>query len=124
MAHASRRRDHRLAKAVLRFGRGLALLTLVSPISGCFSISYVDRDNRLHRTGLMDIVVAEDATKSVQATRVTILGLAISHDPVNGGGLTIGYRDDRLLALPDNSCVDLKASAVCAEAAKPKGSVP
>ncbi len=100
------------------------MLALAASAAGCVSVSYVDRDNLRHRVGWMDVVVADDASRPIKVARVTVLGVAVGRDPMGGGGVTVGYRDDRLLALPDNACLDIQVSGACAQIAKPKGSAP
>ncbi|MEW6392044.1 MAG: hypothetical protein AB1542_16730 [Pseudomonadota bacterium] len=124
MTRAARLHARGLSGPMLRVGRGALILALSQPVLGCVSYSYVDRENVRHRVGLMHVVVRNDTSKPIEVDRMTVLGVAIGRDPVHGGGVTIGYRDDRVIRLPDNACVDIKAPAACAAAAKPKGSVP
>lgn len=89
---------------------------------GCISYSYVDRDEVRHVVGFVNVAVG--GSEPVRAARVTILGVMVGRDPIHGSSVTVGYRDDRVLAVPDHTCIDLKVPAVCAAAPPTKGSVP
>jgi hypothetical protein len=122
MTRAARLHAHGLRTPARWFGRTALTLALACGMSGCVSYSYVDRDNVRHVVGFMNVAI--DQSKPAQASRVTVLGVAVGRDPIHGGSITLGYRDDRLLAVSDHACVDLQVPAVCAATQDPKGSVP
>ena len=95
-----------------------ALLLLVSSMSGCVSYSYVDKNNVQHLVGFVHATIAPtDAAGAGAAPRVLDvygLGLSMNSVPDAGSAFTLGYAHQRLILLPNNSCVDLNAPGPCA----------
>ena len=79
-------------------------------LSGCASLSYVDAHQNRHVVGLIDVVLADNATPPT-ATSITVFGLSISAPPKPG--LTVGYSRESAISVSAQSCIDLQTPGPC-----------
>jgi hypothetical protein len=98
----------------------LSALTLLLGSSGCASISYVDSHKNRHVIGFVDITTpSSDGTPAQPATSavtLTTFGLALYRRPDSNSGITLGYNKETLVSLPNNACLNLDDSSICAPA--------
>jgi hypothetical protein len=92
------------------FGRlGLLALALagLAGLAGCAS-TYIDSDGTRHVIGLVHLTLPPSAPEPKVADwmRVRTVGLAVSRTDL-GATFTLGYADDTLAAIRNNSCVQL-----------------
>jgi hypothetical protein len=89
----------------------LRLLALALPglawLAGCAS-SYIDSDGTRHVVGLVHLTLPPSTPEPKVADwmRVRTVGLAVSRTEI-GATFALGYADDTLAAIRNNSCVQL-----------------
>jgi hypothetical protein len=90
--------------------------------SGACSYSYVDSNNVRHVIGLVSMSIApsgEAPAIAPSAVSVTSLGMHVYSGAANGSGVVLGYSKETVLLMPNNACIDLQATSLCASSAKP-----
>ena len=99
-----------------------AAVVLLFALAAC-SYSYVDANNVRHVVGLVTVSIAppaSDAPDSMpSAVSVTSVGMHVYSGSPNGSGVVLGYAKETTLLMPNNACIDLQATSLCAASAKP-----
>jgi hypothetical protein len=89
---------------------------------GACSYSYVDSNNVRHVIGLVNVSITPTANEAPESTpsavSVTSVGMHVYSGSPNGSGVVLGYAKETVLLMPNNACVDLQATSLCAASAK------
>lgn len=103
--------------------RSTASALLLAALTGCVSYSYVDDRNVHHIVGFVDVAIGpadgSPGDAAASAVRVTSLGFSAYSHPDNGAGVVLGYSEETLLMLPNNSCIDLNSAGPCSSEQRP-----
>jgi hypothetical protein len=99
-----------------------AAVGLLFALAAC-SYSYVDSNNVRHVVGLVNVSIAAPATDAPDSTpsavSVTSVGMHVYSGSANGSGVVLGYAKATTLLMPNNACIDLQTTSLCAASAKP-----
>jgi hypothetical protein len=87
------------------------LIPALAMLGGC-AVQYVDADGNRRFVGLMNLTLppVNQSGKGADFTRMRTVGVAFSHTDI-GGALEIGYSDNTVLAIQNNSCIVLPKGA-------------
>jgi len=94
----------------------MVVLVLLAP--GCVSYSYVDAHQVQHVVGFVDVAMPlASPTGKAGATAVTLrsFGLSFFRHPTAGSDIALGYSEQSIVSVPDNTCIDLEAKGPCAD---------
>jgi hypothetical protein len=100
----------------------LAILSLLLPLSGCVSYTYVDKNNNRHVIGFVNATIkTTDTDGAPTASRVLemrTLGLSVSSIGGDGLSVTLGYSHGQFVNVPLGTCIDIESVGPCAAVAQ------
>jgi hypothetical protein len=90
-----------------RLRRAAGVLIALSGLCGC-AHSYIDADGNRNVIGFVHLTLppSDKEPRAADWMRVRAIGLALSRTEI-GGALELGYSDNTLAAVRNNSCVQL-----------------
>lgn len=100
--------------------RAHSIVILAFAASGC-AYSYVDAEHNRHVIGMLDITTPPASAQPVTSVTLTTVGLSVYRQSGSDSAISLGYNQQTVVSLPNNACLDLARSSVCAASSDSKG---